>query len=52
MFAKFFSTENLKNVCKLLVKNIVEVVLKTISVAILIPLLQDGLKELNGKYQL
>ncbi len=50
MFAKFFSFESFKNVCKVLITNIVEIVIKTISVSFIIPLLQEGLKELNGKY--
>ena len=49
MFATFFSFENIQNICKLLVKNIIEVVIKTISVSFLIPLLQTGLKQLNKK---
>ncbi len=50
MFAKFFSSENIKNICNILVRNIVEVVIKTISITFLIPLLDTGLKELSKKY--
>ncbi len=50
MFAKFFSNENIKNICKLVVENVIQVVIKTISVAFLIPLLEDGLKSLNSNF--
>jgi len=50
MFAKFFTNQNLINLCKLVVTNVVDVVIKTISVAFIIPLLNDSLKNLNSKF--
>lgn len=50
MFAKFFTNEKLINLSKLIITNVVEIVLKTISVAFIIPLLNESLKSLNSKF--
>ncbi len=52
MFASFFNTQNVFNICKLIVKNVIEIAVKTIFVAFVIPLLHNSLENLNSKFNM
>ena len=49
MFAKYFNNENIKNVCKLIITNVIKIVIKTISVSLLLPILYDSISQINNK---
>ncbi len=51
MFSSFFTNQNFMNICKLIVKNVIEVVIKTVSVAFIIPLLHNTLESMNSKFR-